>query len=109
MTIAYEHLELLPQVMALLLKIEGELELIKPNFTDQKSVLQFLGIHSRQTLHTYIESGVFKEGIHYHRQKNKVVWIKDGIIEFKKSYIKNLKPKSELALAHANIINKYAA
>lgn len=93
MTIAYENLELIPKLFALLLEVKNDIEVLKAiklNLQEPKNIQKFLGI-SRSTFYLYIENKIFEEGIHYSIKNGKRIFISEAIIEFNKSYIKNAK------------------
>lgn len=84
-------LQLLPQILNELKDLKEMIELVKPNFTSSKDVMQILGIKSRQTLRNYIDNGTFEEGVHYKMENDKVIYIPEGIMEFKKGFAKGRK------------------
>lgn len=88
-------LNLLPQILEELKTIKDKLNETKVSYTKQKDVMEFLGIKSSSTLINYRLDGTFKENIHYKREGDRVIYITDGIINFKENYKKgNKKLKS---------------
>lgn len=93
MTIAYENLDLIPQILSYIAELKNDVELLKAiklDLREPKNIQKFLGI-SRSTFYLYIENKIFEEGIHYSIKNGKRIFISEAIIEFNKSYIKNAK------------------
>lgn len=89
-----------------LTKMEENIALLVDLYTEQtnslttyKQVAKILGLSSR-TLQNYIKDSTFVIGTHYYiNAKRKVVFIPQGIIEFKKSVLQrqNIKPSNSVA------------
>lgn len=68
--------------------IQDTLQMFMPNLQLKRNVLTFLYI-TEPTLNHYIKNGVLEEGLHYEKVgKNKLRFIPEAIIAFKKSGIK---------------------
>jgi hypothetical protein len=68
--------------------IQDTLQMFMPNLQLKRNVLTFLDI-TEPTLNHYIKNGVLEEGLHYEKVgKNKLRFIPEAIIAFKKSGIK---------------------
>ena len=68
--------------------IQDTLQMFMPNLQLKRNVLTFLDI-TEPTLNNYIKNGVLEEGLHYEKVgKNKLRFIPEAIIAFKKSGIK---------------------
>ena len=69
--------------------IQDTLQMFMPNLQLKRNVLTFLDI-TEPTLNNYIKNGVLEEGLHYEKVgKNKLRFIPEAIIAFKKSGIKD--------------------
>jgi predicted DNA-binding transcriptional regulator AlpA len=104
-------LELLPQLIDLLIEIKQDIQVLKsykPDLRKAKEVYEFLGI-SKGSLYEYIHKGIFKEGIHYKTENGKTVFIEEGIIGFKETYVKHAKGKRIVTKQVENFIMKLAA
>jgi hypothetical protein len=64
--------------------LRSKLKLFVPDLTKKKSVEHFLQV-TRQTMAKYIDTGIFKENVHYYMDGNTMVFIPAAIIEFKRS------------------------
>ena len=60
------------------------MELYLPDLTTKKGVIHFLEI-TTNTFNTYIKESRLVEGVHYYKEKEELVFVKDEIINFKKS------------------------
>lgn len=68
--------------------IQDTLQMFMPNLQLKRNVLTFLDI-TEPTLNHYIKNGVLEEGLHYEKVgKNKLRFIPEAIIAFKKTGIK---------------------
>ncbi len=81
----------------------------KLGLCDQKEAMKFLGIKSRQTMHNYIHNGTFIKDKHYREENGKTVYIPEGLIEFKKTYVKHKKSKSYKKIIRNNFMNSIMA
>lgn len=89
-----------------LIKMEENIALLLDLYTEQtnslttyKDVAKLLGL-TRRTIYNYIQDSTFVLGTHYYiNAKGKVVFIPQGIIEFKKSVLQrqNIKPSNIVA------------
>ena len=79
-----EKLALLPKILDELLSLKNELNLFKPNLTLEKEVIHFLAI-DRRTFKKYVDDGRLIEGVHYHNDSNKKIYVPEEIIKFKKA------------------------
>lgn len=96
----FEHM------LDMLTKMQKNIDLLLALYTEQtnslttyKQVAKILGLSSR-TLQNYIKDSTFVIGTHYYiNGKGKVVFIPQGIIEFKKSVLQrqNIKPSNSVA------------
>lgn len=83
MTIKLEHLELIPELLQEIVLMREKLDKYLPTLTSKKEVAKFLG-KSERTVNYYMEQGLLKENIHYHRKNGKIlVFIEDAILKFK--------------------------
>jgi len=70
-------------------------QMMMPNLTVRKEVMHFLQI-SRTTFNTYMNNGVFEEGIHYYYDDDKsIVFIPDEIIKLRASGMQRRVAKSK--------------
>lgn len=109
MTIAYENLDLIPQILSYIAELKNDVELLKAiklDLREPKNIQNFLEI-SRSTFYLYIEREVFKEGVHYFTENGKRIFITEAIIGFKKSYIKNAKVKQKDTKSLNNFIDAF--
>lgn len=109
MTIAYENLDLIPELLALLEDLKSDVELLKAiklDLREPKNIQNFLEI-KRSTLYSFIEKQVFKEGVHYFIENGKRIFITEAIIEFKKSYVKNAKGQQQNTKSLNNFVDAF--
>ncbi len=93
MEIAYENLNLIPQMLQLIKKQGAEIvklnELVVPktDLTKLVNVAKYLNV-TKKTIYNYIDDGRFKQNIHYkkniHPSSVKIVFIESAIEKFKK-------------------------
>lgn len=111
MTIQYENLELIPTVLAEIKALKDELVLLKSyrtNFKTATDVCNFLEI-SKASYYNYKDKGALREGTHYRIKNGKTVFIEEGIIDFKKTFVKHSKDKSESNLQLCSFMSKLVA
>lgn len=111
MTIAYENLELIPVLLAELKALQNEVAILKsykPDLRRAKEVYEFLGI-SRASLYDYIQKDILQEGVHYKIEKNKTIFIEEGIIDFKEHFVKHAKGKHESTKQLGSFMSKLVA
>jgi hypothetical protein len=111
MTISLENLELLPQLIDLLIEIKQDIQVLKsykPDLRKAKEVYEFLGI-SKASLYAYMTNGIFKQGIHYKIENGKTIFIEEGIVEFKETFVKHAKGKHTITKQVDKFMSKLAA
>jgi|GEM_PF-1367002 len=80
---AFEHLELLPQLLKKIEAMEEYLKKYAPPLTTKKEVAKFLDVTPR-TVNNYISRGLLKEGYHFQRKSAKmIVFVESAIFEFR--------------------------
>ena len=90
MNVNFEHLELLPILLAKIKVMEERQKILMPPITTKKEVAKFLG-RSERTINNYIERGLLKDGYHFHRKNAKIlVFIEDAISEFRRELHKGI-------------------
>ncbi len=70
-----------------------KVNLFLPNLEEEKGVMHFLEI-TKNTFNTYLENGVFVQGIHYIKNGKNRVFIPEEIIKLKQSGIKGKRKSS---------------
>lgn len=87
---AFEHLELIPKLLAQVELMSERMAKFAPPLTTKKEVAKFLG-KSERTINHYIERGYLKDGVHFHRNNGKIlVFIEEAIFEFKREFNKGI-------------------
>lgn len=82
-TNAFEHLELIPELLEQIELMTERMAKLAPPLTSKKEVAKFLN-KSERTVNNYIEQGLLKEGFHFYRKNGKIlVFIEDAILEFR--------------------------
>lgn len=80
---AFENLELIPQLLEKITKMEDRLKKFTPPLTTKKEVAKFLNVTPR-TINNYISNGFLKENYHFYRKSDKIiVFIEEAILEFR--------------------------
>lgn len=103
-------LNLLPQILEEL-KTLRELIDINPYFTVSE-VMSYLNLNSRTTLINYRENGTFKEDREYIIENGKVIYLKSGIVNFKKLHTKGarkIKDKTEADVLAETVLKRFIA
>jgi hypothetical protein len=111
MNISLENLELLPELINLIRELKNDIQVLKsykPDLRKAKEVYEFLGI-SKGSLYDYIHKGIFKEGIHYKTENGKTIFIEEGIVGFKETFVKHAKGKQAVTKQVENFMMKLAA
>lgn len=108
----FSILNLLPQILEELQTIKDRLNEQKVSYTKQKEVMEYLGIKSSTTLINYRKDGTFQENIHYKLDGERVIYITDGIIDFKENFKKGnrkLRALTEDDLKTKNFLERLSA
>lgn len=108
MTIELENLALIPILLEEVKKLNAKLETVSVDLRSGTQVMRYLDV-SKTTLFRLVKEGKLKEGIHYKKTGGKVEYIPDGIVEFKKEYIKHLKGQHSSTVNLEKFIGKLAA
>lgn len=70
-----------------------KVELFLPDLKNEKGVIHFLEI-TKNTFNTYMRDGIFVEGLHFAKEKNKRIFFPDAIVRLKKSGVKGKRKTS---------------
>jgi hypothetical protein len=106
----FSVLNLLPKILEELQSIK-ELIDISPYLT-QAEVMNYLNLNSRTTLINYRNNGTFKENQEYVLENDKVIYLKKGIMNFKKMHLKGarkLRDKTEDEVLSETILKRFVA
>lgn len=104
-----EILNLIPKILEEIQTLREAISYIKPQLERSSDVMKFLGIKSKQTLFNYMNSGIFEEGKHYEKVNDRIVYIPDGIINFKNGYIKNHKRANSMDKELKSVLARLSA
>jgi len=86
----FEHLELIPELLATVKEMSERMAKYAPPLTSKKEVAKFLN-KSERTINNYIESSLLKEGYHFTRKNGKIlVFIEEAIFEFRNELHKGI-------------------
>lgn len=92
MIISYENLDLIPQLLQKIEKLENDFNSFvnsssKIDLTILKNVSKFLSV-SKPTIYNMIQDGRFKQNIHYkklfYKNSVKIVFVESAILKYKK-------------------------
>lgn len=103
-------LNLLPQILEELKELKEILE-INPYLTPTE-VMNYLNLNSRTTLINYRTNGTFKENQEYILENDKVIYLRKGIMNFKKMFTKGsrkLRDKTEDEVLSESVLKRFIA
>ena len=86
-------------------RLREMVELFLPNLETEKGVIHFLEI-TKNTFNTYLNDGVFTEGVHFVKKSNIRTFVPDEIIKLKKCGIKG-RHKSLTKQDEIDFVNKH--
>lgn len=108
MNILFENLALIPLLLEEVQRLNERLDSVSLELKTGTQVMRFLDI-SKATLFNLRENGRLKEGVHYEKIAGKLVYITDGIIEFKKEYVKSSKGQHSSTVIANDFFAKFSA
>lgn len=110
MAIAMLQNTLLPKILKELEKLNERVASvnIESELRTGVQVQKYLNI-SKATLHGLVKNNKMINGVHYHTDNGHIEYITDGIVEFKKTYIKNARSQHESTVALNSFFDKFAA
>ncbi len=108
MDILFENLALIPRLLEEVERLNSRLDTVSIELKTGTQVMRYLDI-SKTTLFNLRESGRLEEGVHYKKVHEKLEYIPEGIIEFKREYVKHTKGQHASTIALDAFISKFAA
>jgi hypothetical protein len=106
----FSVLNLLPEILEELKNLKELLD-INPYLT-QTEVMNYLNLNSRTTLINYRTNGTFKENQEYILENDKVIYLKKGIMNFKKLHVKGarkLRDKTEDEVLSETVLKRFVS
>lgn len=110
MAIAMLQNTLLPKILKELEKLNERIGSvnIESELRTGVQVQKYLNI-SKATLHGLVKNDKMIKGVQYHTDNGHIEYITDGIVEFKKTYIKNARGQHESTIAVNSFLDKFVA